>query len=203
MNLSELTDLQLDAVREISGIGAGHAATTLSELVERTIRLEVPTIELIDITDVPHVFGGPEQIVGAVYVRLFGELDGAALFMATPEAIGVLLGMLGDTAMSAGDAPDSRRSALLLDAAEKLIASYLSAISDMTGLTVTTSGGALAWDMAGALLEAVVLEVGMRADSAILVRTAFIDVEHTVETAFFFVPDPEGLDAVLGKLGLA
>ena len=35
MNLSDLSDMQLDAIREICGIGAGHAATALSELVGR------------------------------------------------------------------------------------------------------------------------------------------------------------------------
>jgi chemotaxis protein CheC len=203
VNLSNLTDLQLDAVREISGIGAGHAATSLSELVGRTIRLEVPTIGIVRIGDVAQVFGGREQIVGAVYARLTGEFDGGMLFMAAPEAVRALSIMLGESPDHVGEVPDARCEDALLSAIEKLISSYLRAVSETTGLQVETSGGAWAYDMAGALLEAAVAEIGMSAESAVVVRTVFIDMNHSVEVAFFFVPDPDSLDVILGRLGMS
>ena len=203
MNLSELTDMQLDALREISGIGAGHAATELSEIVQRTVRLEVPTISVIDILEVANVFGGPEQIAGAVYARLLGEIDGGVLAMARPRDIRAFWRMLGAKPSDMRGMPAEQRAVLMTEIVGQLIDAYLRAVSDMTGLVVRAAEPDLAYDMAGALLEAAVAEIGMRADDAVLVRTALVDEPHTVEAAFFFVPDPDSLALILGRLGLA
>lgn len=203
MNPSVLTHLQLDAIREISGIGAGHAATALSELVSRPIRLEVPTIEVIGLEEIARVFGGPEQIVGAVYARLAGEIEGGVLCIAAPDAIRTVTTMLGGDPVPLELMPDVDNADALVRAAGTLIDSYLRAVSEMTGLAVCAAGLEWAYDMAGALFEAVVAETGMRADHAVLARTAFIDAGRTVEAAFFFVPDPDSLTIMLARLGLA
>lgn len=39
------TDLQLDGLREIINIGGGHAATSISMMVNRTIDMRVPELK--------------------------------------------------------------------------------------------------------------------------------------------------------------
>ena len=41
---SPFTPLQLDALREVANMGAGHAATALSQMTGGTIMISVPTI---------------------------------------------------------------------------------------------------------------------------------------------------------------
>ena len=204
MNLTDLSEMELDALREISGIGASHAATALSDLVGHLVRIEVPTIELLEITDLPGVFGGPEQLVGAAFASLEGAIGGGILVMATPETIASIIEMLGETPAGGPGFPDERLAGILVDVvARRLFDSYLRAVAEMTGLESRAPSVGWAYDMAGALLEAIVAEIGSRADHALLVRTAFIDRFRTVETAFFFVPDPDSLAVILSRLGLA
>jgi chemotaxis protein CheC len=203
MMLSELSEIQLDALREISGIGAGHAATALSDLVGRVVRLEVPTIEILDIAEVPGIFGGAEEPAGAAFASIEGRIGGGVLAMGSPETLASLLEMLGETSADSPRLPDEKLAGILAEVARRLFDSHLTAVSDMTGLASHASDVVWAYDMAGALLEAVVAEIGSRADQALLVRTAFIDANRTVEAAFFFVPAPESLAAILSSLGLA
>jgi chemotaxis protein CheC len=77
VRLDLLTEMQLSALRETGSIGAGHAATALSQLVGHCVTIDVPTLEIIEIGEVPAVFGGPETLVGAVYTRLLGDLAGS------------------------------------------------------------------------------------------------------------------------------
>ena len=42
MNLDKLSEIQLDALRETGSIGAGHAATALSQLVGHGIQIDRP-----------------------------------------------------------------------------------------------------------------------------------------------------------------
>jgi chemotaxis protein CheC len=48
-----LKALQLDALREVANIGAGHAATALSQMIGQTIMISVPTINMAKLEDVP------------------------------------------------------------------------------------------------------------------------------------------------------
>jgi len=41
-----LKELQLDALREVANIGAGHAATALSQLTGRTVMIGVPEVNV-------------------------------------------------------------------------------------------------------------------------------------------------------------
>lgn len=203
MRLEELSEMQLDALREVGSIGAGHAATALSQLVDRTVALEVPTLEVLQIAAVPNVFGGPEQLVFGAYTRLLGDITGSILFM-VPEGAGLALtdllhGRAAGTSIEMG----ADQEALLHHVATILISAYLAAIARMAGLDVLPSTPAMAFDMAGALLEAVLAEVGMYADSAVLVRTIFVAEGDSVEAALFFVPDPDSLTTILSRIGMA
>ncbi len=202
MRLDELSELQLDALREVGGIGAGHAATAMSQLVDRPVALEVPRLEILELMQVPYVFGGPEQLVGAVYSRLLGDLDGGILFMAERSAALALVDLMRGHEVGTAKSMSHEEEVLLRHVASILISAYLAAIARLADLDVLPSSPALAFDMAGALLEAVVAEVGMEAEQAMLVRTAFMDEGRSVEAALFFVPDPDSLSVVLGRLGV-
>ena len=45
-DLRRLTPRQLDALREVANIGAGHAATALSQMTEQRIMISVPQLSV-------------------------------------------------------------------------------------------------------------------------------------------------------------
>ncbi len=203
MRLDSLTPLQLDALREIGGIGAGHAATALSQLVDRPVNLKVPEIEVIHLADVPRALGGPELLVLAVYSRLLGDLSGGMLFVARREAALALVDLLHGHETPQTVSIGHEEEALLRHAASILISAYLAAIARMADLDVLPSNAAMAFDMAGAVMETAIAEVGSAAEDAILVRTAFIDESATVEAGLFFVPATDSIPVLLGRLGVS
>ncbi len=203
MRLDALTAMQLDALNEVGSIGAGHAATALSQLVDRPVGLQVPTIEVIDICQVPYVFGGPEQVVCAAYARLLGDIGGGVLFFATRESALSLIDLLRGRAGGETRELGVDEEAMLGNAISILISAYLAAIGRMADIDVLPSPPVMVFDMAGAILQAAVAEIDMRAEQAVLVRTAFLDEAKRVDAALFFLPDPDSLATILGRLGMA
>lgn len=203
MRPQTLTELQLDALREVGSIGSGHAATALSQLVGRPVGLQVPTIEVIDLSEVPYVFGGPQQVVCAVYSRLLGDLGGGVLFLATEEAALSLLDLLRGRETGTTQYLEVDEENMLAHAAAILIAAYIAAIARMADLDVVTATPVLALDMAGAILATAVSEIETRAEQAVFVSTAFLDENKKVDAALFFLPDPDSLAIILGRLGMA
>ena len=56
---------QLDALKEVENIGAGHAATALSQMTNRRIMISVPKISVTRLEDVAELLGDPREVVAA------------------------------------------------------------------------------------------------------------------------------------------
>lgn len=202
MRLEDLTEIQLDAMRELGNVGAGHAATALSQLLGTPVGLEVPLAETVPVAQVPDVFGGPETLVAAVYQRLLGDIEGGLLFLLTRDATLALVDMLRARDVGSTKTVGAEEQKLVTHAASLLASSYIAAVGRMCDLTLLPSQPAFALDMAGAILEVATVEIGLRTDVAVLLRTRFFDEDTSIDVALFFLPDPESLEVVFGRLGI-
>ena len=81
-------------------------------------------------------------------------------------------------------------------------ASYLSAVSTLTGLCISPSVPALADDMAGAILSVPAIEFGKVSDKVLLIQSLFEYKQKKAEGFFILVPTPEAFELIFKKLGL-
>lgn len=203
MRLEDLTPMQQDTLRELGSIGAGHAATALSQLVDKQVMLTTPELEIIPFSEVPLVFGGPEQLVGAVYSRLLGDIDGGILFLAPRDSSLALIDLMHNRPPGTTKSFGREEEALFTHFGAILTAAYVAAIARLADLNVLPSPPSFVLDMAGAILEVATVEVGMKATAALLIRTSFQDAETSIDVGVFFLPDPDSLEVILGRLGMA
>jgi len=203
MDPEKLSALQIDALGEVGSIGAGHAATALSQLMGTAVTIEVPSVRLIPVAEVPAIFGGPENLVGAVLSRLLGDLGGGLLFIVSRESLLALADVLRSWAPGTSKSLGADEEALVTNAASVLQSAYLSAVGRFAGLSVLPSAPSFAFDMIGAILEVVATELEPGAETAILVTTRFKTADVAVDAALFYLPDLDSLDVILGRLGIA
>jgi len=202
VRLEDLSDLQVDALREIGNIGAGHAATALSQLMGNPVGLRYPELDIVPFGRVPHVLGGPERLVGAVYSRLLGDIDGGILFMAQRDSSLALCDLMHSRPLGTTKSFGHDEEALITHVASIISAAYLAAIARLAELNVLPSSPSFVLDMSGAILEVATTDVGMKAQSALLVRTSFYTEDASVDAVLLFLPDPDSLDVILGRLGV-
>ena len=62
IEIQDLQELQLDALREVASIGAGHAATALSQMTASRIMISVPRLQIarLGLARLEHGQGDPE-----------------------------------------------------------------------------------------------------------------------------------------------
>lgn len=202
MNPDQLSALQIDALREVGSIGAGHAATALSQMLGKAVTIDVPRIALIPVTEVPLVLGGPERLVGAVHSRLLGDIEGSVVFIAAREDLLALVDMLRSREPGTTKSLHADEEALAVHTASIPISAYVSAIGRMADISLLPSPASFAFDMLGAILEAVTAEIGMKVDTAVLVLTRFTEEEQSIDAGLFYLPDPDSLEILLGRLGI-
>ena len=134
-NYDDLNDMHIDVLREIGNIGSGNAASSLAMLLSDTIDISVPTVRILDYEQVMEELGGPEQMVVGELLCLEGDVEGMIMFLLHENfANQVLQALLGEDAPTAANLDEISGSALQ-EVANIMAASYVNAISGMTGLT--------------------------------------------------------------------
>jgi chemotaxis protein CheC len=205
VQLGQLGDDQLDALREVGNIGAGTAATALSTMIGEPVGMSVPRVRMLPLEEVADNIGGAEKVVAAVHLRVVGDAPGHIIFVTGVETAQHLAGLLLQ-GMPAGERGVFGLSELECSALQELgnvlTSSYLIALTTLTGLHLEPSPPALGIDMVGALIGTVLAEVSLTTDVALLIETAFEEQDRPTAGDFLYIPTPEALTRVLHGLGM-
>ncbi len=62
--------VHMDILKEIGNIGAGHAATALSKLLNKRIEMTIPDVRIISFDEMMDIVGGADNVVAAVFCVL-------------------------------------------------------------------------------------------------------------------------------------
>lgn len=202
-DILKLTTIQLDALKEVGNVGAGNAATALSQIINRKIDMTVPEVAILPLGDVPDVVGGPDIMVAGVYLRVFGPAPSSILFLLPRDSAFALVDMLMGRERGLTNTLDAMDESALLEIGNILAGAYLNALSHFTRFTLLPSIPALAMDMAGAILSVILAQLGQMGDHALVIETEFTtEGDGGVKGHFFLIPDPGSLGTILTAIGV-
>ncbi len=201
IKLENLNYKELDALKEVGNIGAGNAATALSQILGKRVDMTVPSARVLSLEKVPEILGGTEKLVVGVYLRMFGDIQGNMMFLLPTESAERLVKMLLGVSEEGGIAGEISQSAIM-EVGNILASSYLNALSQFANLTIVPSTPALAYDMAGAILGAILYEVSELSDQVLLIETDFLGNGEAIKGHFFVLPDLPSLGVLLKAVGV-
>lgn len=199
MDLRELKDYQLDGIKEISNIGGGHAATVLSQLINKRVMVSVPKVHLVSSEDIPRIISEDDEIVTGVLLKFLGDLTGRTLLVFPRDQSMLLVDMMmGREEGSTTILTDIEQSAIK-EVANIVISSYLTALSDFLNMLILPSVPNLVIDVASAVLTSAYLDFSMDKDIVFCVETEFVfpDEQESLKGFLFLLPDPVSLNKLL------
>ena len=205
---SNVSDMHLDVLKEIGNIGAAHAATSLSQLLERKIDMHVPSVKLVSFDEIFELAGGADETVVGIYLRIEGDLTGSMFFMLSVESANHFVQILTrDQSFDFHSPPFSEMGVSAMQELGNILSgSYLAALSDFTGLKIQPTVPSLGVDMVGAIVSVGLIEVSQYSDEVIVIDTE-IHEEGGSETEsitghFFLLPDPSSYLTIFRSLGV-
>ncbi|HEU4588810.1 MAG TPA: chemotaxis protein CheC, partial [Gemmatimonadales bacterium] len=186
-----LKELQLDALKEVANIGAGHAATALSQLTERRIMIAVPEVNVRRLEDVPELLGSAGDVFAAILMHMMGDLTGRTLVLFPESSARVLCDMLFRRAPGTTHEFGAMEQSGLKEAGNILASAYMNALSDFMGMMLVPSVPSLTVDLSGAILTTAYLNFGHDRDYVFCVETAFrVDGSNDALSGhFLLLPD--------------
>lgn len=201
INLDKMDDMYFDILKELGNIGAGNATTALSMMLNRKIDMQVPKVALVGFDELSRIVGGEEALVAALYLFLEGSISGSMMFMLDNESAHSLVNaLMGRNTEEMQEFSEMDLSALH-EIGNIIAGSYLSALSDLTNLTITASVPYLSIDMAASILSVPAIEFGKLGDKALLIQTKFGD-DLNISGYFLLIPELQSYDVIMKSLGL-
>lgn len=200
-----LKRIQLDALREVANIGAGHAATALSQMTGSTIMIKVPAISVASIEELPAQFSPQEEPVAAVMMHMLGDLTGRTLLVFPKPTVMRLAELMLRRPVGSSVAFSELESSAIKETGNILSGAYMNALSDFLGMLLLPSPPTLVIDMSTAVLTSAVGEFSPDPDSVLCVESEFIvrDTDQNLRGVFLLLPDPASLQVMLRALRLA
>ena len=192
-DIRQLKALQLDALREVANIGAGHAATALSQMTGQTIMISVPQLKI----------EAPEEPVAAVLMKMLGDLTGLTLLVFSHQAARRVAGLM--LKRPVGETLGELEQSAIKEAGNILSAAYMNALSEFMGMILLPSPPSLAIDLSDAVLNSTYLEIAKGSEYVFCVESEFQLIENGERLRGFFLlmPDVTSLNAILRAIRVA
>lgn len=205
-SFDNVNSMYFDVLKELGNIGAGNATTAIATMLNLTIDMKVPNVELIAVEDLGGAICPEEETIVGIFLEVQNDISGSMMFLMRLRSAHYLVdrlmggGMSGD-ASERGEFSEMELSALK-EIGNIIAGSYLSALSTMTQLMITPSIPYISVDMAAAILSVPAIQFGQFGDNALLIETEFGD-DVTIEGYFILLPDEDSYDKILESLGIS
>lgn len=201
LNLDEINSMYFDVLKELGNIGAGHATTALSQMLDMRIDMRVPNVHLLDFKALPSAISAEDEEIVGIFLLVESDIAGSMMFVLQVSSAHYLVNRLMGRADDYDGDFDEMDISALKEIGNIITGSYLNAISELTNMKIAASVPYLSIDMAGAILSVPAIEFGKYGDKALLIETEFGD-DVMIQGYFILLPELDSYDKILRSLGI-
>ena len=194
-------EIDLGILLELGSIGAGHAATALSEILQQKIDIDVPKIHNVELHLVPRFFGFQDMPTEAVYMQL-REKYGCNILLGFELTEAKKIAAMMSCAASIEELSSDMETSAIRELANILIGAFLTAISDFiqVGLLPTTPQSGI--DSFDAILDYFLIKQSFISKSSLIFETRFRREGETAKCILIIFPSEE-LKEILAKKSMS
>jgi len=198
-----LDSAQRDGLQELANIGAGHASTALSKMINREVKMGIPHVKVIPLSEAGKYIQD-EQIVVGIFLKISDEIPSYVMMLIPRESAFALADLLLGVNERSGDRVLSEMdTSALSEVANVMICSFFDSISALLGMSVVPGPPHLAYDIPDAVLDYVLIQIGEVSNDIFLFNVDLQgEKEHNFEIHMFLLPEPDSVNTLLKRMGL-
>jgi chemotaxis protein CheC len=212
LDLSSMNQMQLDAIREIGNIGAGHAATALSEMLGCMVEIDIPKAELVSIYNLDSYYDEPDAGYAAVFAASDNDKPFNFMLLIKEAGVSKIVGMLVEKQfgmqMDVSSMPGEMMESALGEIGNILLGSFLNSVNGLLGLSSGISTPSITHDTLASILSVVSAMFGQYGDVALVtksqlnVRPQGQEQTEAIDANILLASEPDALEMLLKKLGV-
>ena len=192
-----LQDAERDALTEICSIAMGHAANALSQLMGKTVSIEVPSLRTTDAAALAKQLGA-QEIVG-LGLKILGNVRGGMLILLKDRDARLMVELLLDSKLAEGAPLSELERSTLMEVGNIVASASLNALGLVLKMTLLPSvPSLLAGEASGVLAKL----LGEPADGepVLTFDTLFSIGASLCGGSILLMPEPASLGEILSLL---
>jgi chemotaxis protein CheC len=188
-----------------------RAGQALGSMSGNVIDVKTPLLRRCTAATVLEMAGGPETVIVAVYVGIKGSLQGHALLLFSPSdahrlaqiLLASLVGPHESPAEASSDPDDFDELELsaVTEAGNITISAFLNELGMHLHEAVQPTPPQLVIEMAGAILDAVLVDLMSEVDQVLAAKTIFTEGGREIDGTLLVLPRASSLPVLLDALG--
>jgi len=204
MTQNDIETLRRDGLGEVATIGAGHAATALSQLTNRRIMISVPHVRRVQYAEVPEMVGAFGDHIAVVAMRMLGDLTGRALLTLGESDAARLCDLILRRPAGPPRILGEMEQSGLKEVGNIVCSAYFTALSNFMGMMLLPSVPSLTIGPTRDAIAATVDPFEAGSDLVFCVDTSFTSegTDAPLTGAFLLMPDKASVRAILEAIRL-
>jgi chemotaxis protein CheC len=192
-DLGNLSEMEMDILKELGNIGAGHAATALSKLLDKDINIAVPQVKIGEIKSISTEF--ISDIVAGVIIALqdLEENKSGYLYIMFPEASSK---QIAADLFGLEEFDEEMYESTIMEVGNILASSFCDASADFMDIILLPSPPNFAVDVPTAVIDSVVSQMAKKSDYIILFETT-LSSDSNIVILLSLLPEPCLLEDIM------
>ncbi len=183
-------DIDLSILLELGSIGAGHAATALSDVLQQPITIDVPTTHTMKTHLVPKFYNLHDMPTIGIFLQL-SETYGCDILLLFELTEAKKIVKMMTSAASIEEVDPAMETSAIHELANILIGSFLTAISDFVGVTLLPTTPQSTIDSFDAIIDSFLIKQSMFSENALIFETRFRRVGEDAKCILMIFPSQE------------
>ncbi len=196
----ELTEYQIDELKEVGNIGAGNTSVALSKLIGKEISVEMTELKAVSLEDISVVTeDSVEELVG-VLLDVKGDLRGHLLLLSPEKTSLVLVDMISGQEAGTSNSLSEMEMDGLKELGNILVGSYLAALADLSRLKIIEGLPNVIVDRRKNLIKDLLDKSSEKKTHALIVGTKLVIDEQDFEEEIVLMLEKESFGTLFSAL---
>lgn len=165
------TDLEI--LLEIGSMGAGHATTTLSQVVGEPIKIEVPRVYIAEPHLVPRIYAKHDTIVSAVFLKLRGTADCDLMLIFDKEESKKIAELMINSSVEDCEVTSEMELSAIEEMGSIVLCSFLNAMADFTLTRLVSPPPEVIIDSFDAIMDSLLIKQALCSEVAVIFDARF------------------------------
>jgi len=198
--MPELDEMTKGAFQEAGNIGMGHLATSLSKMVDREVKIDIPKVDIYPLQRIiDEASEGTQKSVVGVHLKINGDVTGGTLILLPKYSALSFVDLLRKKPIGTTHAIQEEEIKKLREMGMRLCAAYMRVVNEFLGINLQIGEPEICVDMEG-VGKFIKATVGSMADEFIVVKGIGYVPSTNSRNEFNMLFEPGASDVIVAAI---